>query len=163
MGSSSIWLSGREPVSSDSSSTEVWRDRKLIQMHPYPSQCFVCSSFACFLLVKESFKAGGCGRGLPAIWDAQSCQASALRLCAISQQGLGRWLISQAARSCSDTFEHLSVNSGLGKVGSFVGGVNPAHCRKMHVWRVSSAHPFPTRSPQGLHWLRGWYRIFDTV
>lgn len=96
MGSSSIWLSGREPAPSDTSSTEVRRDRKLIQMHPYPSQCFVCSSFTCFLLVKDSFKAGGCCRGLPVFWDAESCQTSTLSLCAITSRAWrGAWFVRQ--------------------------------------------------------------------
>lgn len=165
MGSSSIWLSGREPVSSDTSSTEVRWDRKLIQMHPYPSQHFVCSSFSCFLWVKDSFREGVV---IEACQWFETCsgprhQTSTLRLCAIPQQGLVRGLVSQEARSCLDPFEHLCVNSILGKVCSFVGGANSAHCSKIHVWRVSSAHSFPLKSPQGLHKLMGWYKIFDMV
>lgn len=102
------------------------------------------------LFIGERFIQGWCCKGLPVLWDVQSGQKNTLSPCAISQQGLERWQVSQAARSCSGTFEHLCVNSILGKVCSFVGEVNPAYCRKMHVWRVSSAHPFPTEEPSGL-------------
>lgn len=154
MGSSSIWLNGREPVSSDTSSTEVWRERKLIQMHP-SSQCFVCSSFTWFLLVKDSFRQGVVVEACQWFEMADNHPEAVCHSPAGADEVTE---VSQEARSCSDTFEHPCVNSVLGKVVLLWWRGEYSTLQDNACLKGLFCTPF-----QGLHQLTGWYKIFDTV
>lgn len=70
-------------------------------------------------------------------------QTITLRLCAIPQQGLVRWLRFLRKPEAARTPLNIpALTVSLGRLCSFGGGVNIVHCRTMHVWRVSSAHRF---------------------